>query len=384
MANDALHSHLPAAWQTALAEAVRSPHELCKLLGLAPALAAEAERAAVGFPLLVPRPFLARIRPGDPYDPLLRQVLPRLAELTPKAGFQADPLGEARAACGPGLLPLLQKYHGRTLIVATGACAVHCRYCFRRHFPYEKSSPGPGNRSQGGEEGDRFGGADIPVCHGDQDSLGRKECLPHHGEKCGHGEKYGLETALRRIAADPSVHEVILSGGDPLTLPDAELAQFATKLAEIPHLRRLRIHTRLPIMIPQRVTGELVSWLRGGRLSPVVVVQVNHPAEIDRAVADALGRLVDAGVPVLNQAVLLRAVNDRGDVLAELCERLADLRVMPYYLHQLDPVAGAADFETSIETGRELIAALRARLPGYAVPRYVRETPGGLSKEVLA
>jgi KamA family protein len=193
-----------------------------------------------------------------------------------------------------------------------------------------------------------------------------------------------LEDVLKQIAADPSIHEVILSGGDPLALPDAELAQIVGRLAEISHLRRLRIHTRLPVMIPQRITDELPALLRGNRLSPIMVVQVNHPAEIDPAVAEAFGRLVDAGVPLLNQAVLLRGVNDRADVLAELCERLVDLRVMPYYLHQLDPVAGAAHFEVPIETGRALMAALRARLPGYAVPRYVRETRGGTSKEVLA
>jgi KamA family protein len=190
--------------------------------------------------------------------------------------------------------------------------------------------------------------------------------------------------AVQTIASDRSIHEVILSGGDPLTLPDVELAQLVEELSQIPHLRRLRVHTRLPVMIPQRVTDELVSWIRGSRLSPVVVVQVNHPAEIDGDVARAFGRLVDAGIPVLNQSVLLRGVNDRADVLAELCERLVDLRVMPYYLHQLDAVAGAAHFEVHVATGIALVAELRARLPGYAVPRYVRESRGGTSKEILA
>jgi L-lysine 2,3-aminomutase len=167
-------------------------------------------------------------------------------------------------------------------------------------------------------------------------------------------------------------------------LPDAELARLVGQLARIPHLRRLRIHTRLPIMVPQRVTDELIGWIRGSRLSTIIVVQVNHPAEIDADVAWGLGRLVDAGIPVLNQSVLLRGVNDRADVLAELCERLVDLRVMPYYLHQLDPVAGAAHFEVPVAQGIALISDLRTRLPGYAVPRYVRETRGGSSKEVLA
>jgi L-lysine 2,3-aminomutase len=324
-----------ADWQSVLAESVRSAAELCRLLGLDPALAVEAERASGRFPLLVPRPYLARIHPGDPTDPLLLQVLPRAAERATTPGYSTDPLGETDACRGPGLL---RKYRGRILMVTGGACAVHCRFCFRRHFPYQNLISTP------------TAWADV----------------------------------LPIIAADRSISEVILSGGDPLVLPDAELAQLADDLAEIPHVGRLRIHSRLPVMIPQRVTDKLIQWLCGGRLSPIVVVHVNHPAEIDRAVAEALGRLVDAGIPVLNQSVLLRGVNDRADVLAELCRRLVDLRVMPYYLHQLDPVAGAAHFEVPVAAGLALMAELRARLPGYAVPRYVRETPGGTSKQVLA
>jgi KamA family protein len=192
-----------------------------------------------------------------------------------------------------------------------------------------------------------------------------------------------LPQALALIAADESIEEVILSGGDPLVLPDRCLAELAGQLAEIPHLRRLRVHTRLPIVIPERVTGALLAWLRGTRLAPWVVVHANHPAELDAAVAAALGRLVDAGVPVLNQSVLLRGVNDRADVLAELCRRLADLRVRPYYLHQLDRVAGAAHFEVPEARGLRLIESLRAELPGYAVPRYVRDRRGAASKELL-
>jgi len=322
-------------WQAALADAVRDPAEVCRLLGLAPSLATAARDAASDFPLLVPRTYLARIHPGDPCDPLLLQVLPQAVERSEVSRYDTDPLGEANATVAPGLLA---KYRGRSLMVATGACAVHCRFCFRRHFPYRDCGTGPDT----------------------------------------------WDAALERMAADTSIREVILSGGDPLALPDAQLAQLAQRLAEIPHLSRLRIHTRLPVVIPQRVTEGLIAWIRGTRLSPVMVIQVNHPTEIDRAVAAALGRLVDAGIPVLNQAVLLRGVNDRADVLAELCERLIDLRVIPYYLHQLDRVAGAAHFEVPDATGVELIEQLRTRLPGYAVPRYVRETPGGASKEMLA
>jgi EF-P beta-lysylation protein EpmB len=324
----------PAGWP-ALAGAVSDPAELCRLLGLGAETAAVARRAAGSFPLRVPRTFLARIVPGDPRDPLLLQVLPREAELEHTPCFQVDPLGEALAACGPGLL---RKYRGRLLIVTTGTCAVHCRFCFRRHFPYPTSA----------------------------------------------GSDADWEPALRLAAAEPSIDEIVLSGGDPLTLPDAQLAYFTRQLAKITHVRRLRIHSRLPIMVPQRVTGELLDWLRGTRLVPIMVVHVNHAAEVDAAVAAALGRLVEAGVPVLAQSVLLRGVNDDAQTLAELYGRLVDLRVMPYYLHQLDRVAGAAHFQVAEARGIELIDELRRRLPGYAVPRYVRETPGEAGKTVLA
>ncbi|MCX7426088.1 MAG: EF-P beta-lysylation protein EpmB [Planctomycetia bacterium] len=320
-----------AAWQAVLADAIRDPSELRRLLDLPPGPAAPEGR----FPMLVPRPYLARIRRSDPQDPLLLQILPRPEESIATPRFSADPLGESAARRGPGLLG---KYPGRSLIVTTGVCAVHCRFCFRRHFPY-----------------------------------------PSHD-----AEPEALDQAVRQIAADTSLGEVILSGGDPLTLTDCRLAELSQRLARIGHLRRLRVHTRMPIVIPQRVTPELISWLRGTRLTPIMVVHVNHPAEIDTAVADALGRLVDAGVAVLSQTVLLRAVNDRVDVLAELCQRLVDLRVMPYYLHQLDRVAGAAHFEVPEARGRALVAELRARLPGYAVPRYVREVPEATSKIALA
>jgi EF-P beta-lysylation protein EpmB len=214
---------------------------------------------------------------------------------------------------------------------------VHCRYCFRRNFPYHEAPH----------------------------SIG------------------AWQPALDAIAADDSIEEVLLSGGDPLMLVDARLAELAERLAAITHLRRLRVHTRLPIMVPERVCDSLLAWLRGTRLTTWVVVHTNHPRELDGLVCEALARLVDAGVPVLNQAVLLRGVNDSADVLAELCSRLADLRVMPYYLHQLDRVAGAAHFEVPVEQGRQIVEELRRRLPGYAVPRYVEERPGAPYKVPL-
>ena len=325
----------PPSWQQALKNAVRDPLQLCQQLGLPASCQAGAVQASRSFPVFAPLEFIRRMVPGNPHDPLLRQVLPLGEELESAASYTTDPLGEEAAKLQPGLL---QKYHGRALLITTGACAVHCRYCFRRHYPYSESPPG----------------------------------------------SQVWQPALDRIAADDRIEEVLLSGGDPLTLTDALLGELAQRLAAIPHVQRLRIHTRLPIMIPQRVSEPFLDWLTGTRLTPLVVVHANHPAELDEAVAGSLARLLDAGVPVLNQAVLLRQVNDDLPALEQLCRRLADLRVMPYYLHQLDRVAGAAHFEVPIQRGLELLSQLRARLPGYAVPRYVQEVPGDSHKRVLA
>lgn len=320
-----------AAWRHALQTAVRDPIELCHRLQLSAEFESAAIRASRSFPVFAPLSYIARMEPGNPRDPLLRQVLPLDEEILSVQGFTSDPVGDLAARRAAGLL---HKYRGRALMIATGVCAVHCRYCFRRQYPYED---------------DR-----------------------------GIGVRWA--EAVAEIQQDPSLEEVILSGGDPLTLGDAPLANLAAMLACIPHVRRLRIHTRLPIVIPERVTEELVKWLRGTRLTPVVVVHANHPRELNGAVEAALGRLADAGILLLNQAVLLRGVNDSADTLADLSQRLLDCRVLPYYLHQLDRVAGAAHFETPIEVGRQLVDELTARLPGYAVPRYVREMPGAAAK----
>jgi EF-P beta-lysylation protein EpmB len=315
--------------------AVREPAQLLAALDLPAALLEPARQAAQLFPLFAPWPFISRMAKGDLADPLLRQVLPLSDESVHQPGFDDDPVGESTAVLVPGVL---QKYAGRALLVATGACAVHCRYCFRRHYPYSESPRSPDD----------------------------------------------WQPALDRIAADPTFDEVILSGGDPLTLVDENLAELTRRIARISHIKRLRIHTRLPIVIPQRVTAELLAWLQGTRLTPIMVVHANHPREIDEATAASLSRLTDAGIPVLNQSVLLRGVNDNARTLIDLSRRLVDLRVMPYYLHQLDRVAGAAHFEVPIPRGLELIEALRRALPGYAVPRYVQEFANELHKRVLA
>ncbi|HEX5472942.1 MAG TPA: EF-P beta-lysylation protein EpmB [Lacipirellulaceae bacterium] len=322
------------SWQDAMKDAVRDVAELCRILDLPSKFASEAIEATRQFRLFVPRGFISRMRPGDPKDPLLRQVLPVADEILQVPGYIADPVRDKAAERQAGLL---QKYRGRVLLIAAGSCAVHCRYCFRRHFPYQETPRSPGD----------------------------------------------WQPVLDEIAADVSLREVILSGGDPLTLVDDSLHELIQSVVRISHLRRLRIHTRLPIVIPERVTDELVEMLAGCGLTPLVVLHANHANELDETVATAIAKLADAGIVLLNQAVLLAGVNDSTEAQAALCERLIDLRVMPYYLHQLDHVAGAAHFEIPIARGRRIIHELRERLPGYAVPRFVAEVPGAASKTIL-
>jgi EF-P beta-lysylation protein EpmB len=320
-------------WQRELADAITEPRELLAALNLPMSLAG-AESAARLFPLRVTRSYLARMRPGDIHDPLLRQVLPLGAELLEAPGFTADPLEEHAARRAPNLL---QKYSGRALLITTQACAVHCRYCFRREFAYsaaDDTAPGSG----------RFG------------------------------------EALAVIAADTSIEEVILSGGDPLSLSDARLTRLTDSLAEIPHVKRLRIHTRQPIALPARVDEGLCRWLRGIRLPVVVVVHANHPNEINDEVRAACAALRATGATLLNQSVLLRGVNDDEVTLAALSAALFDAGVVPYYLHLADRVRGTAHFDVDEARARELIHRLSARLSGYLVPKLVREIPGAVSK----
>ena len=324
----------PPAWQRALQDAVTDPAELLGLVGLGPQWLEPARAAARQLPLRVPRGFVARMRRGDPRDPLLLQVLPLVAELDEVPGYRADPVGDLAARAGRGLL---HKYSGRALLVTTGACAIHCRYCFRRHFPYEQE-----NASR-----DAFG------------------------------------PALDVIRADASLREVLLSGGDPLTLSDRRLAALFDELQAIPHVQRVRLHSRLPIVLPERIDdGFLAAWSRL-RLQKVMVVHANHAREIDASVRAAVAALRDIGTTVLNQSVLLGGINDRAEDLVELSETLFDAGVLPYYLHVLDPVAGAAHFDLPLETARGLVADVASRLPGYLVPRLVREDPGAPAKTMV-
>lgn len=324
------------SWQHLLQSAISDPEELGRRLGLAlPQVHNE-------FPLRVPLPYLSRIRPGDPDDPLLLQVLAQPAEMLPQPGYSKDPLAEVSGDQAHGIDPhastgLIQKYHGRVLIVTTGACAIHCRYCFRRHFPYSQVQPSQADWQQ----------------------------------------------ILDTVRADTSIHEVILSGGDPLLLNDRQLASLAHQIADIGHVKTLRLHTRLPIVIPQRINAALLDWIAAVPLKVVMVWHSNHPNELDDEVAEAAAKLTNAGVTLLNQSVLLRNINDSVEILVRLSESLFAIGVLPYYLHLLDPVSGAAHFDVDDAAGGALINAMRARLPGYLVPRLARETPGETSKTLV-
>ncbi|MGO3768966.1 MAG: EF-P beta-lysylation protein EpmB, partial [Vreelandella alkaliphila] len=286
------------------------------------------------FEICVPDAYLTRIAPNDPNDPLLRQVLPVSDEAATPQGYVTDPLEEAEHQPVKGLI---HKYANRVLLIASPNCAINCRYCFRRHFPYSDNSP---SRAQ-------------------------------------------WQEALDYLRIDTSLNEAILSGGDPLAANDRQLAWLVEQLENIPHLKRLRIHTRLPVVIPDRIDDALVGWLAATRLQKVMVLHINHANEIDQAVIDACTRLKQAGVTLLNQSVLLRGINDSVSALATLSERLFEAGVLPYYLHVVDPVQGAAHFDVPDEEAKALVKQLLEHLPGFLMPRLVREVPGNASKTPL-
>lgn len=318
-------------WQEQLTASIRHPKELFDYLELDETQLSEALAAHGDFQVRVPHAYLSRIRKGDPDDPLLRQILPVAEELLVVPGYSKDPLTEQQANPVPGLI---HKYHGRLLLIVSPNCAINCRYCFRRHFPYQENRPA------------------------------RPE----------------WQNALDYIAGDESISEVIYSGGDPLATGDNQLQWLTEQIAGIRHVKRLRVHTRLPVVIPDRITDSCLQWLTGTRLQTSMVIHSNHPNELDESVGASLLALKAAGITVLNQSVLLAGVNDDSDTLARLSERLFEFGCLPYYLHQLDKISGAAHFAVSDETARELHCQLLARLPGYLVPKLVREVPKATSK----
>lgn len=322
-------------WKNSLAQAIRDPRELLTLLDLPPDLLPAANRAAALFPLRVPHSYLRRIVKGDIRDPLLRQVLPLDEENIAVAGYSADPVGDLEAQRTSGLL---HKYAGRALLVTTGACAIHCRYCFRRSFPYNDCSP-----------------------------------LADHWQQ-----------ALQYLATHRDIHEVILSGGDPLSLSDQRLSSLVTRLQDIDHLKTLRIHTRLPVVIPERVCDELLQWLQDCKMNVVMVLHINHANEIDNQVMQSVQRLKQLGIILLNQSVLLKGVNDTVEALSALSHALLDTGILPYYLHQLDKVHGAAHFAVDDKGALQLLDTLRSQLPGYLVPKLVREIAGESGKQPVS
>ncbi|WP_079253602.1 EF-P beta-lysylation protein EpmB [Endozoicomonas arenosclerae] len=321
----------PESWKKVLADSVTDPEELLGILNLPKTLLPGAISGDKAFSMRIPRPYIDRMIRGDQFDPLLRQVLPLGEESEEISGYSLDPLAEQSQNPTEGII---HKYQGRLLMIVSGACAINCRFCFRRHFPY-------GDNQLGGES---------------------------------------WKQAIAYIRSQESIHEVILSGGDPLAATDSRLARMVDALSDIPHVKTLRIHTRLPIVIPQRVTDEMIEWFCKGRLKPVLVIHCNHANEIDDHVAQSLQKLRQAGATLLNQTVLLRGVNDNAETLADLSHTLFDAGVLPYYLHLLDRVQGAAHFDIAEEKAKVLVNELMHQCPGYLVPKLVREVAGEASK----
>ena len=322
------------SWQEQLANAIRHPDVLLEYVGLQPGSIGYSQKSLKQFPVRVPHVFADRIKKGDPNDPLLRQVFPYLDEETIRDGFINDPLSENDVQPVPGLL---QKYEGRVLSITTGACAIHCRYCFRRHFPYQDAS-----------------------------STGK------------HWQK-----SLEYIQTDTTIKEIILSGGDPLTLSDRRLIDLCLSISKIKHVTRIRFHTRIPVVLPARLSEGLLNKLSISGKNIVFILHINHANEIDDAVIHNIQLLHHFNILVLNQSVLLKGVNDHTDTLIKLSERLVENQVVPYYLHMLDPVSGTTHFNVDINRAQNLLRDMHSRASGYLVPKLVREEIGSTGKTCI-
>lgn len=322
------------SWQEQLAQAIRQPTDLLEFAGLDADAIGYSQQAIQQFPVRVPYAFANRIKKNDPNDPILRQVFPYKAEDDESIGFINDPLAESNIQAVNGLL---QKYNSRVLSITTGACAVHCRYCFRRHYPYQTSTSSSKN----------------------------------------------WQASVDYIKDDHSINEVILSGGDPLTLSDRRLQEICSTLATIEHIKRIRFHTRLPVVLPARITMTLLKQITDNDKAIIFVIHTNHVNELDNSVSNIIKRLQDFGILVLNQSVILKGINDSVEALIDLSERLVENNVAPYYLHLLDPVAGAAHYDVALDDAQQLIKEMQDRVSGYLVPRLVREEIGALSKTLV-
>ncbi|MDE1243328.1 EF-P beta-lysylation protein EpmB [Vibrio aestuarianus] len=320
-------------WLQQLTNAISNPADLLQILEIDPSLWQNGFEARKLFALRVPQSFVGRMEKGNPYDPLLRQVLPLTEEFEWHQGYSTDPLEEQNNAI-PGLL---HKYKNRALMIVKGGCAVNCRYCFRRHFPYQENK----------------------------------------------GNKAVWQQNLDYITAHPELNEVILSGGDPLMAKDHELKWLINSISQIPHIKRLRIHSRLPVVIPARITDSLCELLQETRLQVILVTHINHANEISLELKQQMSRLRAINVTLLNQGVLLKGVNDNIKAQVELSETLFDAGILPYYLHVLDKVQGAAHFFVSDQQAKDIMAGVIEQVSGYLVPKLTREIGGHSSKTPL-
>lgn len=326
--------NLHSDWKAELSNCVSSIDELLNQLGLKPKDLNTTEQAASKFPIKVPQPFVQLMEYGNPNDPLLKQVLPITSELQVDSNFSTDPVGESSFNPVPGIV---HKYRNRVLMIISPNCAINCRYCFRRHFPY------------------------------DDNRQSKQQWLK----------------ALDYLKTKPEINEVIYSGGDPLAANDNFLRWLTGEIESIKHIKRLRIHTRLPVVIPSRIDDQLLNWLSNTRLKPTFVLHINHANEIDSALSQGINRLKQAGIMVLNQSVLLKGINDTSDQLINLSEKLFDAGIMPYYLHMLDPVQGASHFDVPEDRAVEIFSQIQAELPGFLVPKLVQERAGETSKSLI-
>ncbi len=321
-------------WQLEYKSSITNIDQLCQILGLKTEQLPTSSQANEQFKLRVPRSYVERMQRENPNDPLLLQVLPSAYEDNTINGYIKDPVGDLKSIKSPGLL---QKYNGRALLLATSRCAIHCRYCFRRHFPYSTQNPRIDSWS----------------------------------------------SAIQELQQDQSISEVILSGGDPLVLDDHELEKLIKKLEPIAHIKRLRIHTRLPVVIPNRINDELLKWVGETRMKVIMVLHINHANEINKEIHNKLKKLTETDCVLLNQSVLLKNINDRASSLINLSESLFESGVLPYYLHLLDKVEGAAHFDVSETDAREIMREITKHLPGYLVPRLVKEIASEQSKSLI-
>ena len=321
-------------WKTELSHCVNSIDELLNQLGLKAEDLNATEQAANEFSIKVPQSFVQLMEYGNPNDPLLKQVLPITSELQVDNNFSTDPVDESSFNPVPGIV---HKYRNRVLMIISPNCAINCRYCFRRHFPY------------------------------DENRQSKQQWLK----------------ALDYLKTKPEINEVIFSGGDPLAANDHFLRWLTAEIESIQHIKRLRIHTRLPVVIPSRVDDQLLNWLGNTRLKPTLVLHINHANEIDEALRQGVDRLKKSGITVLNQSVLLKGINDNSDQLISLSEKLFDAGIMPYYLHMLDPVQGASHFDVSMDRAVEIFRQIQTELPGFLVPKLVQERAGERSKSLI-